>query len=150
MSQINVHGNVTHGKSRTLTYKVWQGIHQRCENPQDIHYRSYGARGIKVCDSWKSFENFYRDMGDKPEGYSIGRIDNDRDYEPKNCRWETTKQQAQNRNNTRNITYKGKTQSLALWATELGINYTTLDERIKNGWSVERAFTTRTRKYWRY
>ena len=91
----------------------------------------------------RSFAAFVEDMGLKPLGWSIDRINNDSDYEPSNCRWSTSRQQARNRCTTHLITYRGRTLSLIGWAEELGINRSTLSKRIcKCGWSVEKAFAT--------
>lgn len=94
----------THGDSRanklSATYKTWSGIKRRCNNPNEQSYAYYGARGIKVCERWeRSYEAFLDDMGPKPPGTSIDRIDNERGYEPGNCRWATQRVQTLNRRN---------------------------------------------------
>jgi hypothetical protein len=88
----------THGLSKKPIYKTWHGMMQRCSNPKNISYKYYGARGIKVCESWKKFENFYKDMGDKPcENLSLDRVDSNGDYSKENCRWTDWITQANNR-----------------------------------------------------
>jgi hypothetical protein len=87
-----------HGMSKTSTFRIWSGILRRCTNENFKSYKYYGGRGITVCDRWLLFENFLEDMGIRPEGLQIDRINNDGNYEPGNCRWTTPKENLSNRN----------------------------------------------------
>lgn len=131
----------THGMSRTPIYKAWAGMLSRCNNPGSTYYHYYGGRGITVCERWQTFENFHADMGDRPKGLSLDRIDNDKGYSPENCRWATSRQQCQNRSNNVELTLNGKTQCVSEWSRELGIGTQTLYERIWRGWSDEDTLT---------
>lgn len=136
----------THGMSYTPAFAVWKGMIQRCSDPNTVGWEHYGGRGITVCDSWKVFENFYRDMKEPPPGKSIDRIDNDAGYSPENCRWATRKEQ--NRNTRRNlqVEYSGQTKPLSQWCEEFGLNYKVTHQRInRDGWSIERALSTSTK-----
>ncbi len=107
---------------------------ERTSNPHSKSFSRYGGRGIKVCNRWKdSFENFLTDMGHRPKGYSIDRINNDGDYEPSNCRWANHVTQARNRRNNIIVTHNGKEMCLAELATIVGLPYGLLFERHKSG-----------------
>jgi hypothetical protein len=87
--------------TETRVYSIWENMISRCENSNNFSYYLYGARGIKVCERWKSFENFYSDMGDPPEKYSIDRIDPNLGYCPENCRWASSMEQSKNKTGVR-------------------------------------------------
>lgn len=94
------HGN-TRNRSPSLTYRSWQSMKRRCDNPKDIGYKYWGGRGITYCKRWNKFENFLKDMGERPLGKSIDRIDNDGNYEPSNCKWSTRSEQNKNQRRRR-------------------------------------------------
>lgn len=129
----------THGKSGSKIYSIWKAMIDRCEKKQSCNYKNYGARGIKVCDRWKKFENFYLDVGEA-NGKQLDRIDNNGNYEPSNVRWSTKKEQANNRRTNKLITFKGQTKTLKQWCDLLEINENKIRTRIKRGWTTERAF----------
>jgi hypothetical protein len=117
-------------------------MRKRCTDLAHDNYALYGGRGIKVCDQWLgSFENFLADMGERPEGKFLERIDNNGNYEPSNCRWATRSEQARNRRTNHLITHNGVTQPLVAWAEQVGISRLTLRSRLREGWSTERALT---------
>lgn len=140
----------THGMTNSRIYRLWRGIIARCECPGDVkNYIKYGGRGISVCKEWHKFEPFYEwalENGYRDD-LSIERIDNDGDYEPSNCRWATSKEQANNRRNSVIVEYNGESKTLAQWAEEYGILYSTLHSRYKYfGWDFEKAIKTPVRK----
>ncbi len=95
---------ITHGLSRTLTYKSWSSMMQRCFNANNTNYKDYGGRGIIVCERWLIYENFLEDMGSRPDKLlSIDRIDTDGNYELSNCKWSTQKEQNINRRNSKSV-----------------------------------------------
>jgi hypothetical protein len=132
-----------HGMSFSREYRSWESMLNRCEKPTDREYPMWGGRGIKVCERWHDFNNFYADMGKRPPNATLDRIDNNGNYEPSNCRWATAKTQANNRRSNTLITFNGKTQTLQQWADETGIYENTISMRINHyGWSIEKALTT--------
>lgn len=96
----------THGRSRTPEYRAWQDALQRCTNPKNVHFKDYGARGIAVAPEWvSSFEAFFAELGPRPPGMTLDRIDNNEGYKPGNCRWATPTQQALNTRTKRNCPF---------------------------------------------
>jgi hypothetical protein len=127
----------------TVEYRTWISLRNRCLSPANKQYQNYGARGIKVCKRWDSYTNFLSDMGRRPSpNHSIDRIDNNGDYEPSNCKWATKKEQASNRRNSHWIIVDNKKILLTDLARSLKIRHTTLNERIKKGWSIKRILST--------
>ena len=116
---------------------------RRCLDPKRNSYKSYGGRGIKVCDRWLKFDNFIDDMGERPDEMTLDRINNDGNYEPANCKWSTAFEQCNNKRNSRLIEFNNKTQALGKWCLELGLDYRLVSQRMGHGWSVERAFNTK-------
>jgi hypothetical protein len=119
---------------------LWKSMIQRCHNPRNPSYPSYGGRGITVCDRWRSYALFALDMGPRPTPiHTLDRIDNDRGYEPGNVRWASRREQALNRYTTRLISFRGKKKSISDWAREFGLVPATLWSRIEAGWPLDRA-----------
>lgn len=131
-------GCLKHGKSNTRLYKIYEGMKKRCYCETDYHYVRWGERGITICDEWlnnfMSFYNWAMSNGYQ-DNLTIDRIDNNKGYDPTNCRWITNKEQANNRRSNVRLTYNGKTQTIAQWAEELNIHYKCLWKRHKLGWS---------------
>jgi hypothetical protein len=123
--------------------KRWVNIWERCYLPNNSGYEYYGARGICVCQEWMDFQAFYSFWGDPPfEGATIGRIDNDGNYEPGNCEWQTQEQQNNNTRRSKMITWNGKTQTMRDWAKEYDIGLRSLSERLRRGWDMHKSLTT--------
>jgi hypothetical protein len=135
-------GKITHGQSDSPTYKSWSDMKSRCSNPKRLDYSDYGGRGINVCDRWvDSFSLFLADMGFRPSGTTLDRLDVNGDYCPENCRWATAKQQQRNKRNTKHVIFRGGAKSLAEWAEVLHLPYDVIRYRLKAGWTPEEAFT---------
>lgn len=137
-----------HGGSYTPEYRAWQTMRLRCTVPTNRAWPDYGGRGITVCDRWRDdFRAFLADMGSKPSSaHEIDRIDNDRGYEPGNCRWVTRSENNRNRRSTLWIEYQGERRRRIDLAEEFGIPSDTLAFRLRSGWSVEEALTTPVRQ----
>lgn len=130
---------ITHNKSSSRAYNSWCSMKQRCHNPSNKFYPWYGARGITVCPNWRfSFEQFFADMRERPENYTIERIDNEKGYSKENCRWATRSDQQKNRRCNRFITFEGTTKTAMEWSEEKGIAHQTIYNRMDLGWEAEK------------
>lgn len=124
----------SHGMVETPEYSVWQAMKRRCYDPKNRYYSRYGGRGIVVCDRWKeSFQAFYDDMGPRPNGYSIDRIDVDGPYSPENCKWADSVEQANNKSTNAKYVYGDETLTIAQWSRRSNISQTALRQRLKSG-----------------
>ncbi len=140
----------THGASGTPEMNSFASMHQRCYDDTRLEYHNYGGRGIKVCKRWHNFDNFKADMGRRPAGMTLDRIDVNGDYEPNNCRWATKSVQSNNRRTNVMLTAHGITKSLTEWARECGVTPQTIKYRISRGLSVEDAVTMPKNQHKRY
>lgn len=136
-----------HGQAsaRSGAYRSWQGMIARCTQRTNPAFRHYKKMGITVAPRWRDFANFFADMGDRPAGASLDRIDTLRGYEPGNCRWATKREQANNRSNNRRFVYKGMEYTLADLARATGVSKEILRSRLcrsKLPWTVEGAVET--------
>lgn len=133
----------THGHSHTPEYQAYRAMLSRCYTPSHTGFKYWGGRGIRVCDRWRNEENglqhFLEDMGPRPAGFSLERIDNDADYTPENCHWIPRGAQARNKRNNRRLTAFGKTMLATDWCRVLNLPLDTLLARLKKGDSIERA-----------
>lgn len=129
----------THGKSRTPVYTAWHGMMRRCHDDSRPDYHRYGGRGILVCEHWKTFENFYQDMGDPPKGMTLERKDNDGPYSSDNCKWATRAEQGANTSRVRRVIIGGVEMSLKAACEKIGIKPATAYMRIHRGASTEEA-----------
>ena len=133
----HVHGHNSKLHGRSPTYNSWRGMIGRCLSPNHVSFERYGGRGITVCPRWREFANFLAGMGERPEGMTLERKDNNGNYEPGNCMWATLKQQSANQRRRKNErVYHGKTARE--WAQEWGVQYVTAKHRLKRGVPPER------------
>jgi hypothetical protein len=147
------HGQCLRNGIETRAHLAWADMQRRCYEIGHKAYKSYGGRGIKVCDRWlgrDGFVNFYEDMGDCSDDLTLDRIDNDGDYEPGNCRWVTMLEQCNNRRSNRWMTFEGERKTIAEWVRHTGINSATLIHRSNIGWSDEKVLTTPVRRHVEY
>ena len=140
------HFNTKHGHakpaSRSSTYRSWECMRSRCNNPNNPDYKNYGARGIKVCKRWDSYENFLYDMGERPTGTTLHRINNNGNYCKTNCKWADSSEQSRNKNNNRLINHNNKLITLIELSEITKIKYSLLYDRIvRRKWSVEKAIS---------
>lgn len=142
--EVTIDRNYKHGysvrKGKHPLYGTWMNMKNRCENP-NYEYKDY-YKNISVSSEWRdSFETFLKDMGEKPKGYTLDRIDNTKGYSKENCRWASWYTQANNSRKNKIVTFKGESKTVAVWARELNLNYNKLLSRLTKGWTVEDAFT---------
>lgn len=135
------HGHCTNGISPT--YNTWVSMRTRCDYPSSCKFATYGARGISYPQSWRKFENFLADMGERPPGKTLDRCDSAKSYSKENCRWATPQEQQRHLKNNINVTHNGITRCLREWSLETGINYGVLRRRLSQGWPVELALTVK-------
>lgn len=135
----------TTAHNRHPAYLCWKTMRQRCQNPNNPAYHRYGGRGIRVAERWDDFAAFVADMGPRPAGATLDRIDNDGHYEPGNVRWASRFEQGQNRCDTRRIPYDGRAQTLSQWMRELEnphrLSRSTVQSRVETGLSLLEALS---------
>lgn len=142
---------VKNGLAATSLGRIWYNMMSRCYNHINKEYKNYGARGIGVCEEWKSsngMQQFIKDMSPRPNGKTLDRIDNNGNYSKENCRWASLKAQMSNRRSNRILEIYGKSQTLTQWSDETGISEATIRARIDElGWNTEKAISCMPRKY---
>lgn len=129
--------NTKHNQTFSPTHTTWRGMLERCRYKNNKRYDRYGGRGISVCKEWYDFNNFIRDMGERPEGKTLDRIDLNGNYCKENCRWATLIEQANNRTNNHNLTYKGMTKTLKQLADIIGMDRHTIKNKLNQGWVID-------------
>lgn len=150
VARISRHVRVNGKKKQRPEYAALMGAVQRCTNPNNAAWDRYGGRGIRVCERWMGpdgWDNFWQDMGPRPDGHSIDRIDNDGDYSPENCRWATTETQNRNTRANLDITINGETMCLVAWCERYGVPRRRVANRIDLGWDPLVALTAAPRSH---
>lgn len=127
----------THGLRHKRAYTSWHTMIRRCEDVNCNGYENYSARGITVCEEWHDIEKFYADMGERPEGTSIDRIDNNKGYYKDNCRWATAREQSLNKSSNRHISFNGMTKTITEWSEHFGIKRAFLNDKLRSGMPFE-------------
>ena len=146
--EINKERLLAHGKTGTQIYSIWANMLQKCKNAENITYSTFWNRGIAVCEEWKTFNNFYKDMGDPPAGRnSLDRINNDIGYQKDNCRWTTRKLQSRNSRGARMIELDGQRLCIMEWSERTGLPAATILGRLNLGWSIRDALFKPKRKH---
>jgi predicted DNA-binding protein (UPF0251 family) len=138
-------GDLDHEMYGTRLYRIWRGMIDRCENNNSKSYKWYGGRGIKVCDDWHTPQKFFgwAFLNGYHANLTIDRINNDKGYCPDNCRWVNNFEQQRNRRNIKRLTFKEQTLTVQEWADLMGISKSTINSRLKQGWSIEDTLTCR-------
>jgi len=129
------------GKKKHPLYTTWIEMRRRCRDPRRQAYKNYGGRGIKVCERWQDFWNFVDDVGERPKGHTLDRVDNNGDYGPDNFRWADINTQASNRRTCKYLPWQGQTKTISQWSRHTGIHKDTLNQRTRLGWPVSRILT---------
>lgn len=132
---------------RSKLYNKWHSMKNRCNNIKSKDYKNYGGRGIRVCEEWLNYSKFREWSLSEGyiEGLTIERINNDKDYEPNNCKWITMKEQQRNKRNNRLITHNNKTLTMVEWGEIYNIHPDRIGSRLKSGWSIEKALTEKVK-----
>lgn len=148
--KMTIERSTTHGQTKTPLYQRWVSMRKRCLSPRHRAYKNYGGRGIKICKRWDSFENFREDLEESFSDHVhkfgtretwIERVNNDGNYEPRNVKWATKKEQSRNTRFSQKLTFDGKTQTISAWAEELKMSKEALGYRIRAGWPLKKALT---------
>lgn len=127
------------GRKATPEYRTWLAMRARCLYPMSPHYTNWGGRGITICERWMQFANFRADMGTRPLGTQIDRINNDLGYSPDNCRWVSQAENLRNRRNCRYVFVSGERMTLAEAIRVLGLNEHTVRARVRRGCDAQQA-----------